>query len=280
MAATDVINPTVLNTLTQNPEVAPAPVPPQEAPVPVPVPAAAPASPASSEGGRHTDPKNYTTYIYKIAKEVYHEMSMSADTTREINRLLVDFAESVIRSADAMAAADKIQTLNLKEIRASVPGLLPVDLIDQVIGFADNAVRNFDPKLLEGPKRRRASSPKDSVPVPAAALPTPPAVAAPKPAAPKVSRATRAGLIIAVSRVENLIREVKQTERVGAGAPLYLAAVMEFLARDILEVTAKATLVERLVTMKLRFLLSAVTHEPNLRRLYGYWVVEQLQSQA
>ncbi|KAK2719490.1 hypothetical protein QYM36_005092 [Artemia franciscana] len=43
------------------------------------------------------------------------------------------------------------------------------------------------------------------------------------------SRSNRAGLQVPVGRIHRLLRKGNYAERVGAGAPVYLAAVMEYL---------------------------------------------------
>ncbi|CAD7001363.1 unnamed protein product [Ceratitis capitata] len=49
------------------------------------------------------------------------------------------------------------------------------------------------------------------------------------------SRSNRAGLQFHVGRIHRLLRKGNYAERVGAGAPSYLAAVMEYLAAEDLE---------------------------------------------
>ncbi|XP_041786505.1 histone H2A-like [Anopheles merus] len=46
------------------------------------------------------------------------------------------------------------------------------------------------------------------------------------------SRSNRAGLQFPVGRIHRLLRKGNYAERVGAGAPVYLAAVMEYLAAE------------------------------------------------
>jgi histone H3/H4 len=305
MAATAVITPVALPQAPSQ-DLAPAPAPalaPAAAATPSPAPAAQPAeaSSESSEGGRHVDPLNYKTYIHKIAKQCHPDMNVSAEVEINVNYLLVEFAKSVIRTADAMAKSDKTLTLNLKEIKASLPGLLPDELLDHALDKADEAVRRIDPKLLEGAKRRNSKSPQSAQPSPAqgvdpaqpaapspAPAPTPAPIqpaavpASPAPATPKVARSTKAGLIIPISRVDTMIRQLCETKRVGAGAPIYLAAVMDYLATEVLDLTGNATRDDRIVTLKLRHLMSALCYDAPLRRVFGYWIVEQqlLQAQA
>lgn len=46
------------------------------------------------------------------------------------------------------------------------------------------------------------------------------------------SRSSRAGLQFPVGRIHRLLRKGNYAERVGAGAPAYLAAVLEYLSAD------------------------------------------------
>ena len=52
-----------------------------------------------------------------------------------------------------------------------------------------------------------------------------------------VSRSKRAKLVFSVSRVHNYLR--KCNRRVGSGAPVYLAAVVEYVVAEVLELAAR-----------------------------------------
>ena len=54
------------------------------------------------------------------------------------------------------------------------------------------------------------------------------------------SRSSRAGLQFPVGRVHRFLRKGNYAARVGAGAPVYLAAVLEYLTAEILELAGNA----------------------------------------
>ena len=55
------------------------------------------------------------------------------------------------------------------------------------------------------------------------------------------SRSAKAGLQFPVGRVARYLKQGKYAARVGAGAPVYLAAVLEYLAAEVLELAGNAS---------------------------------------
>ncbi|XP_050520743.1 histone H2A-like [Daktulosphaira vitifoliae] len=54
------------------------------------------------------------------------------------------------------------------------------------------------------------------------------------------TKSSRAGLQFPVGRILRLLKKGNYAERVGAGAPVYLAAVLEYLSAEILELAGNA----------------------------------------
>ena len=55
-----------------------------------------------------------------------------------------------------------------------------------------------------------------------------------------VSKSLKAGLQFPVGRIARYLKKGKYSERIGAGAPVYLAAVLEYLAAEVLELAGNA----------------------------------------
>merc|ERR1712146_882397 len=55
-----------------------------------------------------------------------------------------------------------------------------------------------------------------------------------------ISKATRAGLQFPVGRITRYLRKGRYADRIGAGAPVYLSAVLEYLAAEVLELAGNA----------------------------------------
>ncbi|CAG8769683.1 40409_t:CDS:1 [Gigaspora margarita] len=56
----------------------------------------------------------------------------------------------------------------------------------------------------------------------------------------KTTKSVKAGLTFPVSRMGRLLKKGRYAERVGAGAPVYLAAVVEYLTAEVLELAGNA----------------------------------------
>merc|ERR1712110_1368564 len=55
-----------------------------------------------------------------------------------------------------------------------------------------------------------------------------------------MTKAARAGLQFPVGRIARYLKTNRAASRVGAGAPVYLAAVLEYLAAEVLELAGNA----------------------------------------
>jgi histone H2A len=83
------------------------------------------------------------------------------------------------------------------------------------------------------------------------------------------TRSSRAGLQFPVGRVHRHLRDGRYAARVGAGAPVYMAAVLEYLAAEILELAGNASRDNKRQRIVPRHIQLAVRNDEELNRLLG-----------
>ena len=82
-----------------------------------------------------------------------------------------------------------------------------------------------------------------------------------------VSRSSKAGLQFPVGRIARFLKAGRYAERVGAGAPVYLAAVLEYLAAEVLELAGNAAKDNKKTRIVPRHIQLAIRNDEELNRL-------------
>ncbi|XP_077994868.1 histone H2A-like [Glandiceps talaboti] len=81
------------------------------------------------------------------------------------------------------------------------------------------------------------------------------------------SRSDRAGLQFPVGRIHRFLRKGNYAQRVGSGAPIYMAAVLEYLTAEILELAGNAARDNKKVRIIPRHIQLAVRNDEELNTL-------------
>ncbi|KDP21535.1 hypothetical protein JCGZ_22006 [Jatropha curcas] len=84
-----------------------------------------------------------------------------------------------------------------------------------------------------------------------------------------VSRSQKAGLQFPVGRIARFLKAGKYADRVGAGAPVYLSAVLEYLAAEVLELAGNAARDNKKNRIVPRHIQLAVRNDEELSKLLG-----------
>ncbi len=82
-----------------------------------------------------------------------------------------------------------------------------------------------------------------------------------------VSRSAKAGIQFPVGRVSRYLKKGKYSERVGSGAPVYIAAVLEYLAAEVLELAGNAAKDNKKTRIIPRHIQLAVRNDEELNKL-------------
>eukprot|EP00884_Botryococcus_braunii_P016771 jgi/Botrbrau1/3778/Bobra.0183s0013.1 len=83
----------------------------------------------------------------------------------------------------------------------------------------------------------------------------------------QVSKSAKAGLQFPVGRIARYLKKGKYASRIGAGAPVYLAAVLEYLAAEVLELAGNAARDNKKNRIVPRHIQLAVRNDEELSKL-------------
>ncbi|NXA89719.1 H2A protein, partial [Melanocharis versteri] len=101
------------------------------------------------------------------------------------------------------------------------------------------------------------------------------AVAGSSGSASKRSKSAKAGLQFPVSRVYRHLRRGKYADRIGSAAAIYLAAVMEYVAAEVLELAGNAARGNKKTRILPRHIQLAVRNDDELNKLFACVTIPQ-----
>ena len=89
------------------------------------------------------------------------------------------------------------------------------------------------------------------------------------------SKSSKAGLQFPVGRISRFLKKGKYASRVGAGAPVYLAAILEYLTAEVLELAGNAARDNKKTRIVPRHIQLAVRNDEELNKLFGGVTIAQ-----
>nr|5VEY_A Chain A, Histone H2B type 1-J,Histone H2A type 1-B/E [Homo sapiens] len=187
----------------------------------------------------HMRKESYSIYVYKVLKQVHPDTGISSKAMGIMNSFVNDIFERIAGEASRLAHYNKRSTITSREIQTAVRLLLPGELAKHAVSEGTKAVTKYT----------SSASAK--------------------------TRSSRAGLQFPVGRVHRLLRKGNYSERVGAGAPVYLAAVLEYLTAEILELAGNAARDNKKTRIIPRHLQLAIRNDEELNKLLGRVTIAQ-----
>lgn len=194
-----------------------------------------------------TDTPKFSTYIKRVLKQVHPDTDITSGAMQIMEQLVIYSLDTIIQTGNTLVLeAAPRETTDSRTIQSAVRILLPGELSKHAVAEGTKAVTKYyhgnhgdketKPKGLKEPKRRES----------------------------------RAGLLFSVARCEERIRQLCVTKRVAAGAPVYLAGVIEYLCSEVLELAGNASRDNKKKRIKPRHIMIAIQNDWELSRLYKH----------
>ena len=173
---------------------------------------------------------SFATYIYKVLKQVHPDTGISKHAMAVLDDFNRDMFIRVAEEARELCMKQKNVTMTSREIQTAVRLVLPGELAKHAVSEGTKAVTKFSACETGG------------------------------------NQSTRAGLVFPVGRVKRLLKD-RTKMRIGAGAPIYLAAVLEYLTAEVLELGGNAARDNKRVRIIPRHILLAIQNDEELNKL-------------
>jgi histone H2A len=181
------------------------------------------------------DNLNLKSYINKVSKQLNPDLHVSEKTDDYIEDLLTYLLKLLMKSVNNLLDKSGAKTVSSSDIQFAVRLVFSSELRKHSITAGTNAVTNFN----------TARETKE-----------------------KESRSQRAKLTLPVSRIENIMRDLSTDERMGGVSSVYMTGVLEYIARELLELGSKITVSKKKKTISPRHIETAVKNDTELSKLF------------
>jgi histone H3/H4 len=176
---------------------------------------------------------NYSLYIRKVLRQVHPDTTITKDALSQVNSMINTVCNRLAQKASKLAVYSNHKTIREEEIHSAVRLIIPGGLRRHAISEGTGALVKFN----DGRKKGR-----------------------------------RAGIEFSISRVESQLRKNACNKcRVGKNASVYLAAVLNYLSAEILELAGNVARDHRPRTPRritVRDLMLAVKEDGELTSLF------------
>jgi len=181
--------------------------------------------------------ESYSSFIYKVLKQVHPDTGISTKAMNIMNSFVNDIFEKIAQESGKLARYNKKHTITSREIQTAVRLLLPGELAKHAVSEGTKAVTKFTSSLGTGNSGKA------------------------------ITASFRAGLQFPVGRIRGMMKKKCGAYRIGKGAPVYLAAVLEYLCAEILELSGNASRDNKKARIVPRHLQLAIRNDEELNKL-------------
>ena len=194
---------------------------------------------------------SFVPYIYRVVKQVHPDIGITVEAMN-VMRSLVDYlAISILKRTKALMQLGKRQTVSSKEIRTGTQLSSPEEFGKYAAGAGARAVTMYNASFGSKGSTRPKITDRKSI-------------------------SARSDIIFSVSRAKKLIYMYVPANtghsgdsiRVGIRSSIYLAGVLEYITKEILEIAMHISISDRRQRIKRRHIMLAIRSDLELSEMF------------
>lgn len=194
----------------------------------------------SSSSNQTVKDFNFNVYVYKVLKQVHPDTGISGDAKACMVNLVKINVAKIMNAANQLVLRSGVRTISSRDIQSAVRIVLPGELAKHAVSEGTKAVTKYN--ASKGDSKKGDGKP--------------------------IQKSVRAGLTFNVTRIEKLMMLESTTARKSAGAAVYLTAVAECLAAEVLELSGNSARDNKRIRITARNIKLAILNDEELNRLY------------
>jgi len=190
----------------------------------------------------------FDTYIERVLKHLYPELGMTSEAKMEVNNLIKASFQKIMDAVNYLNAQSDKKTISAKHLGITTDIVLGKELAKHVHQEGTRAVTEYNTSVSSSQGKSDTTT----------------------------TRSERAKLIFPVGRIENTwIRPAMcgRDTRLSEDAPVYMAAVLEYITADILELAGHVAKDDKKMRITTRHLALALQRDDELDHFLGDYIV-------
>jgi histone H3/H4 len=193
---------------------------------------------------------DFSLYIRQVLKQVHPDTGISGVALATMDNIVQITITKIVNQMNILLSHSGAKTASAREVQSGVKIVLPGELRAHAISESTKAVSLYSASLEEDDETKK---PKDEK----------------KP----IQRKTRAGLTFNITRVERFMVMGLCAKRKRSQAAVYMAATVEYLCAEILELAGNAAREFNKVRITPRHIKLAIGNDVELQALYNNTII-------